>query len=192
MKRRLIIATRNAHKTQEIRAMLGAGWTVEDLTTRADLPEPAETGDSFAANSYIKAQAGSAASPGNWVLADDSGLEVDVLGGAPGVRSARYAAPEATDADNRRRLATELQRVVGDKWQSPQFDGAVEGCVVHPADGEGGFGYDPVFVPAGYAESFGMLPAEVKNALSHRARALRQVIAWLSEQPGKLARERVS
>lgn len=199
MNRRLIVATRNAHKTGEIRTILGAGWDVEDLTGRPELPEPEETGATFAENAAIKAVAASAHFPEAWVLADDSGLEVDALGGAPGVYSARYAGPGATDAGNRRHLAAELERVVGADWQAPQrarfrcamaiavggkvaaqVDGAVEGHVVHPAQGEGGFGYDPVFAPQGYEDSFGVLPAEVKNRLSHRAAALAKAVEFLN------------
>src|SRR4051794_33733585 len=106
---RLLVATKNAHKTAEIRAMLGADWTVEDLTVHPDIPAPEETGSTFAENAAIKALAASARFPG-YVLADDSGLEVDALGGAPGVISARYAGPGATDADNRGRLLRELRQ----------------------------------------------------------------------------------
>lgn len=199
MPRRLIIATRNAHKTAEIAACLGPDWLVEDLSQRPNLPEPAETGTTFAENAAIKALDAASHFPGALVLADDSGLEVDALGGAPGVYSARYSGPGANDARNRAHLAAELERVVGPGWQSPQparfrcamaladggaivaqFEGAVEGHVVHPARGQGGFGYDSVFIPAGYTESFGVLPAETKNRLSHRARALAQLVAWLT------------
>ncbi len=191
MNRRLIVATRNAHKTGEIRAILGGNCDVEDLTAHPELPEPEETGATFAENAAIKAIAASAHFPGAWVLADDSGLEVDALGGAPGIYSARYAGPGATDERNRRRLAAELERVIGPGWEAPQrarfrcamamaaggavtaqADGTLEGHVVHPAQGEGGFGYDPVFVPEGFADTFGVLPTEVKNRLSHRAAAL--------------------
>lgn len=199
MNRRLIVATRNSHKTREIRAILGAGWDVEDLTGRPELPEPEETGATFAENAALKAVAASAHFPEAWVLADDSGLEVDALGGAPGVFSARYSGPGATDERNRRHLAAELERVVGEGWQAPQrarfrcamavaaggkvaaqFDGAVKGAVVHPAQGEGGFGYDPVFVPEGFEASFGVLPADVKNRLSHRAAALANAVEFLA------------
>lgn len=198
MNRRLIVATRNAHKTGEIRAILGAAWEVEDLTGRGELPEPAETGATFAENAAIKAAAASAHFPAAWVLADDSGLEVDALGGAPGVYSARYSGLGATDKRNRDHLAAELERVIGAGWQAPQrarfrcamaiatggevaaqFDGVVEGHVVHPAQGEGGFGYDPVFVPQGFEGSFGVLPVEVKNRLSHRAAALAKGVEFL-------------
>lgn len=202
MNRRLLVATRNLHKTGEIRAILGAGWKVGDLSAHPELPEPEENGETFAQNAAIKAVAASASFPDVWVLADDSGLQVDALGGAPGIYSARYAGPGATDQRNREHLAAELRRALGDGWQEPQaarfrcamavarngavvarFDGTVEGSVTHPARGEDGFGYDPVFVPEGYRESFGALPAEVKNALSHRARALTEAGKYLEAQP---------
>lgn len=201
MNRRLIVATRNAHKTAEIRALLGAGWEVEDLTAHPSLPDLEETGATFAANAALKALAASAALPGAWVLADDSGLEVDALGGAPGIYSARYSGPGATDERNRRHLAAALERALGAGWEAPQAarfrcamavarggeiaarcEGTVEGHVVHPAQGEGGFGYDPVFVPRGYDRSFGLLAAEIKNGLSHRAEALAQAAGFLREK----------
>ena len=202
MPQRILLATRNAHKTLEVRAILGPAWQVTDLLGRPDLPEVDETGLTFADNAALKALAGSRHFPGGWVLADDSGLEVDALGGAPGVRSARYAGPDATDESNRQMLARELQRVVGPTYAQPQsarfrcaiavawdgevakqFDGTVEGAIVHPARGESGFGYDPVFVPAGYKKTFAELPADVKNQLSHRGEAMRQTLEFL--RPGR-------
>lgn len=193
---RLLVATGNAHKTAEIRAMLGEGFIVEDLSHHPDLTSPEETGDTFVANAEIKAVAASNALPDRLVLADDSGLEVDALGGDPGVRSARYAGENATDADNRERLKKELAALHG--AESPylarfrcvmalaqdgevlaQFDGAVEGQVLLQEQGEGGFGYDPLFMPDGYSRTFGVLSPEVKNQLSHRAMALQKVVAWL-------------
>ena len=191
---RLLIATNNAHKTAEIRAML-AGWEVTDLNAHPEVPAPEETGATFAENAAIKALAASALFEG-LVLSDDSGLEVDALGGAPGVLSARYAGEGATDADNRARLLRELAaagargkartgrfrccmvlaegaRVLG------TFNGAVEGIIVNEEKGAGGFGYDALFVPEGHCETFGQLPAAVKNQLSHRARALAGVVEFL-------------
>ncbi len=198
MPRKILLATRNLHKTLEVRAILGPGWNVVDLLGYPDLPEVDETGLTFADNAALKAIFGSKNFPGGWVLADDSGLEVDALGGAPGVFSARYAGPGADDEANRQHLARELQRVVGPTYAQPQtarfrccivvawdgevakrFDGTVEGAVVHPARGKGGFGYDPVFVPAGYKETFSELPAEVKNRLSHRGEAMRKAAEFL-------------
>ena len=116
---RLLIATRNAHKTHEIAAILGSAWQVTDLTAHPDVPSPEETGATFAENAEIKAVAASRVF-GGWVLADDSGLEVDALDGAPGVRSARYAGPGATDADNRAKLLRALDGVRG-KARSGRF-----------------------------------------------------------------------
>lgn len=180
---RLLIATKNAHKTGEIRAILGPAWDVEDLTAHPEIPAPEETGATFVDNAVIKALAASQLFPG-YVLADDSGLEVDALGGAPGVISARYAGPAATDADNRARLLRELTafpssarfRCVMALAREGQvlgtFSGAVEGAIVGSEQGVGGFGYDPLFVPIGFDRTFGELPADTKNGLSHRARAL--------------------
>ena len=204
----LLIATKNAHKTGEIRAMLGADWTVTDLTAHPEIPAPEETGDTFQANAEIKALAASALFPG-LVLADDSGLEVDALGGAPGVRSARYAGEDANDADNRAKLLAELAKKNDSASPAPDcslltahcslsparfrcamalaengrvlatFSGAVEGTIIDRERGEGGFGYDSLFIPEGEAKTFGELPAATKNRLSHRARALAQVIEYL-------------
>src|SRR4051812_10972292 len=108
--KKLLVATGNRHKTEEIRAMLGGEWVVEDLKDHPQLPEPEESGVTFAENAAIKALAASRALPGLMVLADDSGLEVDALYGAPGVTSARYAGAGASDADNREKLKGELRR----------------------------------------------------------------------------------
>ena len=195
---RLLFASSNAHKTQEIRQLLGEGWEVLDLRDFPKLPIPEETGSSFDANARIKAESASAVLPDLLVLADDSGLEVDVLGGEPGVHSARYAGPSATDRDNREKLKASLGILaVGDLTLdlTARFrccmalakggetlitcDGAVEGSLLLEDQGEGGFGYDPLFVPQGFTETFGVLPAETKNQLSHRARALKAMVAWM-------------
>ena len=193
----LLLATRNAHKTAEVRAILApAGWTVSDLLSHPDWPEVEETGATFADNAALKALAASVRLPGAVVLADDSGLEVDALDGAPGVFSARYAGPGADDAANRRQLLAELARVgalerrpaarfrchitlARDGARAGDFDGTVEGTLVPAERGAGGFGYDPLFVPEGYQQTFGELPAGVKNRLSHRARALAQAVEFL-------------
>jgi XTP/dITP diphosphohydrolase len=190
----VLVATRNAHKVAEIRAMLGPDWEVTDLTSLPASEAPAETGNSFHANSEIKALAAGRGHTG-WVLSDDSGLEVDALDGEPGVDSAIYSGPDATDASNRQKLVRELKArgilepsaarfrcvmtLVRAGRVEAQFEGAVEGTVRPAESGEGGFGYDPMFIPTGYDQSFGELPAAVKNELSHRARALAQVIAYL-------------
>ena len=193
--RTLLVATGNAHKTQEIAAILGSGWTIEDLRAHPQLSSPEENGTTFEANARIKAESASRELPGVLVLSDDSGLEVDALGGAPGVISARYAGPSATDADNRERVKRELAGrestarfrccmvLARDGQTLGVFNGAVEGRILITEHGSGGFGYDPLFVPDGYTETFGVLPGEVKNQLSHRARALSQVTEWLKTNP---------
>jgi XTP/dITP diphosphohydrolase len=193
----LTIATRNAHKTRELSAMLAPEWMVQDLTARPDLPEPEENGLTFEENAIIKALAASRAIPG-LVIADDSGLEVDLLGGAPGIRSARYAGDKATDSQNRARLLAELARldhaaeepitarfhcviaVAENGATLHTFSGAVEGRILLAEAGAGGFGYDPLFIPDGWSHTFAELDPATKNRLSHRARAINQFIQWLS------------
>lgn len=195
--RRLVIATHNAHKTEEFRALLGSGWDVEDLHSHPHLPVPEENGTSFEENAGIKALAASRAlGPEVLVVADDSGLEVDALDGRPGILSARYAGQGAGDRGNLNKILTELAAAdVRGKARSARFrcvlvlarateklavfHGVVEGVLANEAKGEGGFGYDPAFIPAGYCETFGQLPAAVKNRLSHRALALTELMAYL-------------
>lgn len=194
---RLFVATSNAHKTHEISTILGPQWQVEDLRAHPGMTLPEETGDTFEANAIIKAQGASAALPGLWVLADDSGLEVDILRGAPGVISARFAGPTATDAENRTKLKNEMRALAANPGQSfsGRFrccmalvrdgkvlhvtHGAIEGRLLLREQGTGGFGYDSLFVPKGHKDSFGVLPEAVKNSLSHRAAALTQMREWL-------------
>ena len=184
---RLLIATKNAHKTAEIRAILGDAWDISDLTAHPGVPAPEETGVTFEENARIKAEAASLVFPGI-VLSDDSGLEVDVLGGDPGVQSALYAGTHGGDAANRARLKRELLACGAPQPWHARFrctmaiaqsgrtlavcDGRVEGRVISEESGGGGFGYDSMFIPDGHAETFGVLSPEVKNTLSHRARAL--------------------
>jgi XTP/dITP diphosphohydrolase len=185
---KLVFATTNAHKTEEVAAILGSAWQVEDLRTHPGVTLDEETGDTFEANAIIKALSGSRALPGHLVLADDSGLEVDALGGAPGVRSARYAGETANAADNRTKLKHELGKLPQTAPFTGRFHccmvvayggavlhvthGSIEGRLIREEQGVGGFGYDPLFIPDGYSDTFGLLPAETKNQLSHRARAL--------------------
>ena len=191
----LLLATRNPHKVTEVRAILGAEWTVTDLTAYPDWPDVEETGATFADNAALKALAASGRIGDAWVLADDSGLEVDALQGAPGVHSARYSGAGATDAGNRARLIAELAKLGAAALRNARFhcvialardgriegsfDGVVEGSIIDRERGLGGFGYDPLFVPQGFQDTFGELPAAVKNGMSHRHRALTKVIAFL-------------
>jgi XTP/dITP diphosphohydrolase len=199
--KRLLIATGNRHKTEEIRSMLGHEWEVKDLADFPGVTPAEETGETFEQNAVLKARHVSSAVQDTLVLSDDSGLEVDALEGAPGVRSARYADDNATDADNRTKLKRELAGAAAHHKKPPftgrfrccmvlaekgavlgTFSGSVEGTLLTQEQGTGGFGYDALFVPRGYDASFGVLPSEVKNQLSHRSRALQQVIAWLREK----------
>jgi len=191
----LLLATHNAHKTAEVRAILGPGFVVTDLTTWPGAPAPEETGATFSENAALKALAAcSLAGPDSWVLADDSGLEVDALGGAPGVHSARYSGRHGDNAGHRTRLLSELERlgVRGHDRRGrfrcvlalaragrvvAEFHGTVEGHIAPMERGLGGFGYDPLFIPEGECASFGELPEATKNALSHRARALSALAA---------------
>ena len=188
----MVISTRNAHKVAEIREILGSGFDVEDLSGMSGVGEVQETGTTFEENATLKALAVSEQYDG-WVLADDSGLEVDALGGAPGVWSARFSGEGATDASNRALLLEKLEGVRGKERSArfrsvivlarrgckiAAFNGSVEGVIIQQEKGSGGFGYDPLFVPEGYCETFAQLGADVKNALSHRARALQGLLAW--------------
>jgi XTP/dITP diphosphohydrolase len=189
----LLIATRNAHKTREIGQMLGSGWRVSDLLSFPHSPVMEETGSTFEENAMLKALGISRVFTG-LVLADDSGLEVDALGGAPGVRSARFAGGNANDAENRRALIQLLKNLRGGELQARfrcvmvlatqgellgSFEGTVEGKVIPEERGFGGFGYDSMFIPNGYSETFAELQPEIKNSLSHRGRALAKVLEFL-------------
>lgn len=208
----LLIATRNAHKVGEIQALLGAGRRCQTLTEFPAAPAVVEDADTFAGNAAKKATElarwltttnGSHRVLPDYVLADDSGLEVDALNGAPGVHSARFAALDSgavgnsTDAANNTKLLHLLREVPAEKRTArfrcvialiklggkadgdgmpPQFfDGACEGRIEFAPRGQGGFGYDPLFVPVGYDVSFAELGEAVKNQISHRARALEKL-----------------
>jgi XTP/dITP diphosphohydrolase len=192
----LLLATRNAHKTREFVEILGPDFVIRDLSGEAEAPVVEETGATFAENAILKAVAISRLYP-DLVVADDSGLEVDLLGGAPGVYSARYAGPQATDSDNIARLQSELRRFPNERQATARFrcvlalarDGelrqtvedAVEGLIIEPPRGSSGFGYDPVFQPIGATQTFAELTSEEKNLISHRARAIRRLRAALGK-----------
>jgi len=190
---RLIIATRNAHKTAEIRAMIGDHFEVLDVTALPECPQIEETGTTFLTNARLKAE-GVSCHIGGWVLADDSGLEVDALGGAPGVWSSSFGGEEGNHARNNTRLlddmAGQAERrarfrctmvLARDGHEQAHFSGTVEGRIGEAPRGDHGFGYDPLFIPDGYAQTFAELGDEVKNTLSHRFRALSQVIDFLNQ-----------
>lgn len=216
----LLIATRNAHKVGEIRAILGAQFRFLTLNDFSDAPKVVEDAPTFAGNAEKKAVElakwicgipRSALRTPQFVLADDSGLEVDALNGAPGVHSARFAAMDSAnsgntpDADNNAKLLHLLKDVppekrtsrfhcvialVGvpegrtevaspvcyaDEFEPRTFDGVCEGRIILAPRGKNGFGYDPLFVPIGFEQTFAELGDEVKNRLSHRAKALAKV-----------------
>jgi XTP/dITP diphosphohydrolase len=188
----VLVSTRNAHKLVEIRQILGPSFELLDLSSVPALGEVEETGTTFEENAALKALAASAHF-GGWVLADDSGLEVDALGGEPGVRSARFSGEGATDVTNRALLLEKLATVPADQRSArfrcvialarggqvlAHFSGAVEGAIIQSEKGDGGFGYDPLFVPEGFGETFAELGAETKNRLSHRGRALAALKSW--------------
>jgi XTP/dITP diphosphohydrolase len=198
---RLLLATRNRGKVAEFRALLGAvpGLELVGLDDVPPLPEVLEDGDSFEANAVKKALS-IARDAGLPVLADDSGLEVDALGGAPGVFSARFAGPGATDADNNRKLLDLLQdvprarrtarfRCVLALAEPADFPpgaalvrlerGVCEGRILSAPAGSHGFGYDPVFLPDGHARSMAELSAREKNRISHRALAAARMREFL-------------
>ncbi|PZR76105.1 MAG: non-canonical purine NTP pyrophosphatase, RdgB/HAM1 family [Chthoniobacterales bacterium] len=187
----LLLATRNSHKTREFAQILGDEFALRDLTSAPGFGEIEETGATFEENAILKAVAASKHFA-ETVVGDDSGLEVDALKGAPGIFSARYAGAGATDADNVAKLLAELR--AGNSNAVPPsarfrcalalaragkvigvFEGVVEGTIVSAPRGAEGFGYDPIFQPLGFDQTFAELSASEKNKISHRARAIRSL-----------------
>jgi XTP/dITP diphosphohydrolase len=183
---RLVIATHNRAKAIEIKNLLGdISWTTVSLDEFANIGEAIEDANTYAGNAVAKAIYYSQRI-GEWVLADDSGLEVAALGGAPGVLSARYAGPNASDSERRLKLLTEL---TGISDRGARFvcaaaitdsegkivktaEGVCEGVISENVRGNSGFGYDPIFIPVGFNLTFGELSEEIKNQISHRAKAI--------------------
>lgn len=195
--RELLLATRNAGKIRELCELLGgASFVLRSLAEFPHVPEAEETGETFEENAAIKASFYGGAT-GLPTLADDSGLEVAALGGAPGVRSARYAGEDAVYDVKIARLLEELRLSgVADRrarfvcvaalfdpatGSVRLFRGVCDGRIADAPRGGGGFGYDPIFVPDGYEESFGQLSSEVKQRISHRARAVAAAREFLLE-----------
>ena len=195
----LLLATRNANKTAEIRKILGPQFQVNDLADHPEIPHLAETGKTFEDNAILKAVTVSKHIPG-FVVADDSGLEVYALGGAPGIYSARYAGPDASDNEKIEKLLEQLGRVGAPKDARRarfrcvlalarkgevlgMFEGVVEGQIADRSRGSHGFGYDPIFIPNGFQRTFGELEPAKKNQLSHRARALEKLGGFLILRP---------
>jgi len=200
---RLYAATTSQGKLRDFRTAAETfGLTIETLPNLGTVTAPKEDGETFLANATLKAVYYSRLAPGELVLADDSGLEVDALGGAPGVHSARFAAVEpagadnSSDSDNNAKLLRLLEAVplaqrtarfrcvlaltpVVETGGTLFFDGVCEGRIALAPNGAAGFGYDPLFVPEGLTQSFAELGDSVKNQLSHRARALQNLRQFL-------------
>lgn len=198
---KLVFASNNKHKLEEVCQILPTSVEVVSLREIGFVQEIEETGETLEANSALKAR-----EVWNWlkkqdlqkdidgVFADDTGLEIAALNGAPGVRTARWAGDEAKDVNNRQKALRELDGVtyrdarfrtvvtliMGDKEQ--QVEGIVNGKIATQEEGEGGFGYDPVFIPEGYEKTFASLSAEVKNTISHRARAMEELRKLVDNQ----------
>ncbi len=195
MRQTVVLGTHNPGKIHEIKLILGdAGWTLLSLRDFQNVGIAEEHADTYAGNAILKAQFYAAAT-GMVALADDSGLEVDALGGAPGVRSARYAGEHASDADRRALLLAELANTSSDNrcarfvcaiaLASPDgevlnlSEGICEGMITSAPRGNSGFGYDPLFIPDGYDRTFAELSDDIKNGISHRARALMKLRDYL-------------
>lgn len=192
MKRKLVFATNNAHKLEEIKAILGERveiLSLKDIGCDTDIPETANTleGNASLKARYIYEHYGMDC------FADDTGLEVEALDGAPGVYSARYAGEGHDSEANMRKLLVNLKEITDRKAQfrtvislieqgeEHQFEGIVKGCILEEKRGDSGFGYDPIFQPEGYDRSFAELGNDIKNRISHRARAVALLCNYLSE-----------
>ena len=193
----LLLATRNPGKVNEIESILtDSGWSFSSLKAFPNIDTPDETGATYAENAILKARFYALAT-GLCALADDSGLEVEALDGAPGVFSARYAGENASDADRRALLLSELSKLPNANRRARFVavvaisdargtvlnvsEGICEGTIISSARGDGGFGYDPLFVPDGFNQTFAELPEDIKNRISHRARALMNTLNFLSQ-----------
>ncbi|GAB4528748.1 MAG: RdgB/HAM1 family non-canonical purine NTP pyrophosphatase [Amphiplicatus sp.] len=188
---RLVIASHNAGKVREINELLTPFGIRAISAPSLALPEPAETADSFAGNALLKARAAAEAS-GLPALADDSGLEVAALGGAPGIYSARWAGPAKDFAKAMTRIEAALAEIGAEDrrarfvcalalaWpdgETAVFEGEARGTLVFPPRGDKGFGYDPIFLPDGESETFGEMDPARKHAMSHRAQAFAKLVA---------------
>jgi XTP/dITP diphosphohydrolase len=185
----IVIASHNQGKVREIDALLKPFGILVSSAVERSLEEPEETGATFVENAILKAEAATLAS-GLPALADDSGLAVDALGGDPGIYSARWAGPEKDFAMAMQKIETLLRGIENRKarfvcalalaWpdgETVAFEGIVEGTLVWPVRGTRGFGYDPMFVPAGRSLTFGEMDQKEKHEISHRADAFRQLVA---------------
>ena len=192
---KLVFATNNKHKLQEVRDIVGNRVEVLSLSDIGCCDDIPETADTLQGNALIKARH-IYGKYGLDCFADDTGLEVEALGGAPGVYSARYAGEECDSEANMRKL---LENLTGKSNRNAQFrtvialiidgkemffDGIVKGTIATEKKGDSGFGYDPVFIPEGHTESFAQMSGEMKNSMSHRFRATQQLGDYLKENYG--------
>lgn len=179
----LVIASHNQGKIREIGALLAPFSITVTSAAQYNLPEPDETGESFRENAELKARA-SAEVTGKWALADDSGLCVTALAGAPGIYSARWAGPDKNFQTAMEKIQDSVLEfedrsayfvcglaLAGPNGEMHYWEGRIDGQLCWPPRGQNGFGYDPMFVPEGYQESFGEMVADQKHKMSHRARA---------------------
>jgi XTP/dITP diphosphohydrolase len=194
MRKQLLLGTRNPGKLKEITSILeGSGWSFSSLQEFEQVGSAEENGVTYSENAIAKARF-YAAETGLVALADDSGLEVAALGGAPGVYSARYAGEHASDADRRQLLLSELSKALDRRARFVSVvaiadpagavlnisEGICNGTLTFAPRGSGGFGYDPLFIPDGYTQTFAELPEALKNRISHRALALVQTKEFLA------------
>jgi len=192
-KTELLIATKNAGKIKELKELLiRLPLQIRCLNAFPSITEPEETGANFAENAILKAKY-YALQTKLWALADDSGLEVRALNGAPGVFSARYAGEDATAEEKIKKLLQKLNNIkdrrarfvctmaIADEMGEIKFvaDGVCDGTIALTASGANGFGYDPVFIPDGFSQTFGELSDRIKREISHRARAANKIIQHL-------------
>ena len=201
MTRTIYLATGNAHKLREMQQMFAAAnlpWTIEGAAALGGMPEVDENAGTFSGNALIKSRALQKLVPKDaWVLADDSGLEVNALGGAPGIYSARYAGVGAKDGANTEKLLRALEIIpdgsraarfvcvlalLGPQGEEKIFEGECRGRIGRTLAGGGGFGYDPVFFPDGFNKTFAEIGDDVKNKISHRDTALKKLFNWLRGQ----------
>lgn len=194
----LWVGTNNPGKLNEFRNLLSGKVDIHSAGELKVFSFPKETGQTFEENARIKARALRAVKPGVWVVADDSGLEVEGLNGLPGVHSARYAGENARDSENIAKLLKMMQIrtpanrkaqfrcvfvVYSPEGKEKVIEARVEGTIATSVRGATGFGYDPVFIPEGESKTYAELGAAVKNQGSHRAQAIRQLLVLLSEAP---------
>jgi len=197
----IYLATRNANKVKELSSIIIASdlkISIASAIDTGDMPVVQETANTFTGNAKLKAYAlKEMITKNTWILADDSGLMVDAIQGNPGIFSSRYAGADANDSENISKLLSELKDVegidrsarfvcvlvlLGPDGIERTFEGICKGLIAGRPEGGNGFGYDPVFIPEGYTQTFGLLGGLKKSKISHRARALNELVSWLQSR----------